>query len=191
MEMELSDILCSLENVTHVLLQGPCMCPSVPSLSCPALCSPPGPSVHRTSQAKNTGLGCPSLLLQGNFQTQGWNLDLLNWQAGSWPLSQQRNLHLHVFPAHAEWGISTCPQPRLSPARFSLTAPGAYGRGDDLAQAGPLWTCLRKSWAAGTLEVERARFKCMPRFLWVCFLNWKIRLTANLNSKCCKVDKMR
>ena len=52
MEMELSDILCSLENVTHVLLQGPCMCASVPSLSCPALCSPPGPSVHRTSQAR-------------------------------------------------------------------------------------------------------------------------------------------
>ena len=33
MEMELSDMLCSLENITHVLLQCPCMCASVPSLS--------------------------------------------------------------------------------------------------------------------------------------------------------------
>ena len=37
---------------------------------------------------KNTGVGC-HFLLQGIFSTQGWNLHLLHWQAGSSPLSHQ------------------------------------------------------------------------------------------------------
>ena len=36
---------------------------------------------------KNTGVGC-NFLLQGIFLTQGSNLSLLHWQAGSLPLSQ-------------------------------------------------------------------------------------------------------
>ena len=37
---------------------------------------------------KNTGMGC-HFPLQGIFLTQGWNPHLLNWQAGSLPLSHQ------------------------------------------------------------------------------------------------------
>ena len=37
---------------------------------------------------KNTGLGC-HFLLWGVFPTQGSNLGLLHWQAGSLPLSHQ------------------------------------------------------------------------------------------------------
>ena len=39
-------------------------------------CSPPGSSVHGIFLGKNTGVGCPALL-QGIFQTQGLNSDLL------------------------------------------------------------------------------------------------------------------
>ena len=39
---------------------------------------------------KNTGVGC-QFLLQGIFPTQGSNSSLLNWQAGSLPLSHQGN----------------------------------------------------------------------------------------------------
>ena len=52
----------------------------------PMDCSPPGSSVHGDSPGKNTGLGCHTLL-QGIFPTQGMNLHLLHWQAGSLPLS--------------------------------------------------------------------------------------------------------
>ena len=38
----------------------------------PMVCSPPGSSVHRDSQGKNTGEGC-HVLLQGIFPTQGLN----------------------------------------------------------------------------------------------------------------------
>ena len=40
------------------------------------------------SPGKNTGVGC-HFLLQGIFPTQGSNLHLLHWQAGSLPLSHQ------------------------------------------------------------------------------------------------------
>ena len=57
--------------------------------SCSTLCDPmdcstSGSSVHGILQAKNTGVGCWSLL-QGIFPTQGLNsclLRLLHWQAG-------------------------------------------------------------------------------------------------------------
>ena len=39
-------------------------------------CSPPGSSVHGIFLGKNTGVGCHALL-QGIFQTQGLNSDLL------------------------------------------------------------------------------------------------------------------
>ena len=45
---------------------------------------------------KNTGVGC-HFLLQGLFLTQGSNLSLLHWQAGSLPLSLQEN---HMPPNH-------------------------------------------------------------------------------------------
>jgi len=38
------------------------------------------------SPGKNTGVGCHALL-QGICPTQGWNLHLLHWQAGSLPLA--------------------------------------------------------------------------------------------------------
>ena len=47
------------------------------------------PLVHGDSPGKNTGVGCHALL-QGIFQTQGWNphlLCLLHWQAGSLSLA--------------------------------------------------------------------------------------------------------
>ena len=40
---------------------------------------------------KNTRVGC-HFLLQGIFPTQGSNLHLLHWQAGSLPLSHQGSL---------------------------------------------------------------------------------------------------
>ena len=39
-------------------------------------CSPPGSSVSWDSPGKHTGVGC-SVLLQGIFLTQGWDLCLL------------------------------------------------------------------------------------------------------------------
>ena len=48
---------------------------------------PPGSCVH-DSPGKNTEAGC-NFLLQGIFSTQGLNLHLLHWQAGSLPLSHQ------------------------------------------------------------------------------------------------------
>ena len=52
----------------------------------PMDCSPLGFSVHEDSPGKNTGVGCYALL-QGIFLTQGSNLRLLDWQAGSLPLA--------------------------------------------------------------------------------------------------------
>ena len=60
--------------------------------SCPNLCNPvdwslPGSSVHETSQARITGVGC-HFLLQGIFLAQGFNvclLHFLHWQADSLP----------------------------------------------------------------------------------------------------------
>ena len=49
--------------------------------------SPPGSSIHGTSQARITGVGC-RFLLQGIFSTQGLNpslLPLLQWQVDSFP----------------------------------------------------------------------------------------------------------
>ena len=66
--------------------------------SCPTLCDPmdyslPGFSVHGILQAKNTGVGCHTLL-QGIFPTLGSNLRLLHllyWQAASLSLRQPGN----------------------------------------------------------------------------------------------------
>ena len=53
----------------------------------PMDCSPSGSSVHRILQVRMLRVGC-HFLLQGIFQTQGWNLcllRLLHWQAGYLP----------------------------------------------------------------------------------------------------------
>ena len=50
---------------------------SCPALRDPVDCSPPGSSVHGILQAKNTGVGCHSLV-QEVFPTQGSNPDLLH-----------------------------------------------------------------------------------------------------------------
>ena len=60
---------------------------SCPTLCDPIDCSPPGSSVHRIFQARNTGMGC-HFLLQGIFLTQGPKLRLrllylLHWLADS------------------------------------------------------------------------------------------------------------
>ena len=49
---------------------------------------------------KNTGVGC-NFLLQGIFPTQGSNLCLLHWQAGSLPLSHQRSPPKNYLIQHA------------------------------------------------------------------------------------------
>ena len=64
----------------------------------PMDCSPPGSSVHGISPGKNSRVGYHSLL-QGIFQTQGSNLCLLNllhWQAGSFPLAPPGKHYVHV-----------------------------------------------------------------------------------------------
>ena len=53
----------------------------------PMDCRPPGSSVH-DFPGKNTGADC-HFFLQGIFSTQGSNLRLLHWQAGSLSLSHQ------------------------------------------------------------------------------------------------------
>ena len=53
------------------------------------LCATSWTVVCQDSSGKNTGVGC-HFLLQGIFQTQGWNprlLCLLHWQPGSLPLA--------------------------------------------------------------------------------------------------------
>ena len=55
-----------------------------PTLCKPMDCSPLDCSVHGILQAKNTGVGCHSLL-QGVFPNQGLNLGLLTLQADSLP----------------------------------------------------------------------------------------------------------
>ena len=60
---------------------------------CPTLydsmeCTLPGSCVHWVSQAKNTGVGCHTLL-RGIVPTQGWNPPLLHWQAILYGLSYQ------------------------------------------------------------------------------------------------------
>ena len=65
--------------------------------SCPILCNPmgpPGPSVHRDSPGKNTGVGCHALL-QGNFPTQGSNAGLLLCRQILYRLSHQGSPKSH------------------------------------------------------------------------------------------------
>ena len=67
--------------------------------SCPTLCdsmdySPPGSSVHGTSQARI--LEC-HFLLQGIFLTQGLKLHLLHWQVDFLPSSHHRNPRSHTL----------------------------------------------------------------------------------------------
>ena len=70
--------------------------------SCPTVCDPmdcslPGYSVHGNSSGKNTGMGCQALL-QGIFLTEGSNLSLLHWEAGSLPLVPPGKPTLHTKP---------------------------------------------------------------------------------------------
>ena len=72
---------------THVHALLYCTGAHLVTQSCPTFCDPldcslPGSSVHGILQAKNTGVGC-HFLLQGIFPTQGSNLGLLPWPAGS------------------------------------------------------------------------------------------------------------
>ena len=65
--------------------------------SCPTLCDPMGCSLAGLlcawdSPGENTGVGCHALL-QGVSPTQGWNLRLLHWQAGSLPLAPPGKPH--------------------------------------------------------------------------------------------------
>ena len=63
---------------THILHRVVCACEaaSVMSNCDPMDCSPLASSCLWDSPGKNTRVGC-HVLLQGNFQTQGWDLHLL------------------------------------------------------------------------------------------------------------------
>ena len=52
----------------------------------PMGCSPPGASLSMGFSRQDTRVRC-HFLLQGIFLTQRWNLRLLHWQVGSFPLS--------------------------------------------------------------------------------------------------------
>ena len=89
----------------------------VKSLSCVQLCEPmdcnmPGSSVYGVLQARNTAVDC-HFLLQGIFPDQGSNLCLLQWQAGSLPLSHQgiswTNRSGSSLTGSSELGISLLP----------------------------------------------------------------------------------
>ena len=64
---------------------------SCPTLCNPIDCKPPRLFCPWDSLGKNTGVCC-HFLLQGIFSTQGSNLHLLHWQAGSLLLSH----HIHI-----------------------------------------------------------------------------------------------
>ena len=97
-ERKITELLYQITRIFLVLYQRACWtetyflkipaCTHAKSpLSCPTLCdstdhTPPGPSIHRPSPGKNTGVGCHALL-QGIFLIQGSNphlLCLLLWQ---------------------------------------------------------------------------------------------------------------
>ena len=64
---------------------------SCPTLCDPTDCGPPGSSVHgMDSPGKITGMDCHSLL-QGIFQTQGFNPGLLHWRQTLYCLCHQRS----------------------------------------------------------------------------------------------------
>ena len=72
----------------------------------PVDCSLPGSSVHGDSAAKNTGVGCHSLL-QGIFSTQGSNPGLLHCWWILYHLSQQGSLTILEWVAYpSSWGSS-------------------------------------------------------------------------------------
>ena len=64
-------------------------------------CSPPGSSVHGILQAKNTGVGCHSLL-QGIFLTQGLNLGLPHYRQILYCLHHQGSPATREAPIHAK-----------------------------------------------------------------------------------------
>ena len=82
----------------------------------PMNCSLPSSSVHGDSPGKNTGVGC-YFLLQGIFQTQGFNprlLHLLHWQAESLPLiscSVNAGYYFinftHIYKSFLKWTHAT------------------------------------------------------------------------------------
>ena len=79
-----------------------CVCYSCPTLCDPMDGSQPGSSVHGIFQARNTGVGCHTLL-QGIFLTQGWNsclLCLLHGQTGSLPLPPPGKLNIYIQLIH-------------------------------------------------------------------------------------------
>ena len=88
----------------------------------PMDCSPPGSSVHGVLQARIPGVGCQALL-QGIFQTQGWNshlLLLLHWQVGSLPLAPPGE------PKRAKWQASPTYKVAGKPKRMGWQAPPTY-----------------------------------------------------------------
>ena len=95
------------------------LCPT----SCHSVnCSPPGSSVHGVLQARIPGVGCQALL-QGIFQTQGWNshlLLLLHWQVGSLPLAPPGK------PKRAKWQAPPTYKVAGKPKRMGWQAPPTY-----------------------------------------------------------------
>ena len=80
----------------------------------PMDCSQPGSAVYGDSSGKNTGKGCHALL-QGIFQTQRLNQNLLHWQAGSLPVVppgkpiinyNAMKMHVYVFCIYIGFSLS-------------------------------------------------------------------------------------
>ena len=82
---------CDMEREVLVKVLVAQLCPI---LFDPVDCSPPGSSVCGILPGKNTGVGCHALL-KGTFPTQGLNPGLLQWQAGSLPLSHEVSPQLY------------------------------------------------------------------------------------------------
>ena len=104
--------------------------------SCPTLSQPQwtvahqAPSTRGIFQAKNTRVGC-HFLLQRIFPTQGSNLHLLRWQAGSLPLSHQGSqtdnlLGAFYVPSIVLEKLSN--KPKSLPPAHTLCARMAYGK---------------------------------------------------------------
>ena len=84
------------------------------------------------SPGKNPGVGC-YFLLQGIFQTQGWNLCLLHCQAGSLPLGlQSRRCRFDPWVWKMPWRRKWQPTPVFFPGKShrqrSLEGYSLWGR---------------------------------------------------------------
>ena len=100
---------CESESETHSVL------------SSPMDCKPSGSSIYGNLQARSTGVGC-HFLLQGIFQTQGWNLGLLCCGQTIYHLSHQGSFSCCEAPALGHVGFNSRGSYSQAPEHLELSS---------------------------------------------------------------------